>query len=81
MNDTEHWLRRLGDQGRTEADFEVDVRARVGRTIFEGAASSRADWSPLVFVCCAGTMAAVAAIAAIPAYQALFDPWLSYLLL
>lgn len=74
----EQALQSLAARARQEAVPPVDVRSRLRQSLRQTAPTTRWDVFPLAFAAAAMTTAAAVLAAYLPAYQALLEPWTSY---
>lgn len=78
MTDVDRLLRELAGVARTKTAPAISVRTRVLQTIHAQPQSAPLDLVPAAFAGVAVAVAFAVLIALLPAWQAMFEPWVDY---
>ena len=79
MIDPDKLLSELSEAARRETAPTLDVRMRVMESISAQKQTLRPDVTPFAFVGVAAALAVCVAIAFLPAWQTMSEPWVCYL--
>ena len=79
MTDVDKLLHELSSIAQSDAPPTIDVCDRVMQTVSAQPQRTPLDSVPLAFAGATVAVAAIVLIALLPAWQAMFEPWVAYL--